>query len=263
MKNKYFIQKEHIIQKILEYLSIRYEIKKPKKITFQEDYDCFKMILGDEKSRTFLIEFDLNIIDFVTVQIFGQDYKDYYDIDGQYLTLSRRIYQNRKINARIEKIYPVESEYRIETKKGVTYYFEERKEKKKQVINQILCEIFEYNFKNSYLDASIELTVPVSFSYLEQSTIRELLKEDLIITNTEELLKCLQDAIGSLEVSIRIESTKINNTKKNKLETYDGVVRRRIEEVKEEKIEYIPNCFIYKTKDDSSKVLEKKEGEVK
>ena len=92
MKNKRIRIMEQKVQNILEYLIKRYQIKKPKKIEYKEDYDYIEIVLRDKESIIYSIEYDY-INNLVIVQIQGKNYKDCYEMGSDYITLRKRIYQ--------------------------------------------------------------------------------------------------------------------------------------------------------------------------
>ncbi len=242
MKNKRIRIMEQKVQNILEYLIKRYQIKKPKKIEYKEDYDYIEIVLRDKESIIYSIEYDY-INNLVIVQIQGKNYKDCYEMGSDYITLRKRIYQ-KTLDTILEKIYPNEFEYKVEKINGVTYYFEDKKEEKKLMINGFLWKELKYHLKNSYLNAFIELMIPMQNPCSEERMVETLLREDITISNVDDLISLLQESIGSLDIFVRIKNIKVTEDTKNVLDTYDGIIQKRRKKIEEEKIEVLPSILM-------------------
>ena len=233
--------KNNKFQDVLGYVFKRYNIYKPKIISSKINNDSLEIIFKDKESKMYFINIKDEIL---SIQRFGNNYIDCYEIVEEDIFHSKRIYEDN--GNKLEKIFPDDLEYDIVKHGDVTFYEINEKD---YVINKIednIYRFYEYSFKNKKITCHITLNVPYNQYLREEQMIKTILKNGNKVQNVENLLSLVEFSIGDEYQNIFIEIKKANkvSTDHEYLETYDGVVRKNKTIIEEETIEYSPINYI-------------------
>ena len=233
--------KNNKYQDVLKYVLDRYNINKPKTIKSKINDSSFEIILKDKKERMYFINIkDDNLV----VQRLGDNYKDFYEINENDIFLAKRIYYENGIT--FKKIYPDELEYDIVKRGDVTFYEINERDYVINKMDENIYHLYEYDFKNTYLNCNILLNIPFNQYVKEEKIIILMLKNGNKIKTIEQLLSLIKYSIGNenQNIFINIKNSNIIKTNQDYLETYDGVVKINKTIVEEETIEYNPINYI-------------------